>query len=384
MKIKKSHIVLIGIFLTVILLQLVRCTAGEINQPTGKLKCYVNLAIPGGAKFSPVVLSATEDSTVVARVFYVDKNRDIQVLQRKCDAWEFVGPQGMALTGVDGNFLSGAVEGPDGRLWVLADYSKPSNPVRAEHIFLYCYEDGNWKIKGPKDGYHSGMMENKGLYFLGGNEPVMLSYDYDPDRKQDIANLVSLKEEEWASLPVQDFIRAHVNKVLWQNKVLWRNNTDAWMFDRSKINPDILQVFQICGPKNEDIHGPWNLGVLKQNTSVLGVAISGERKIALVFIADEKEFAHLYIPVTKESYQVSELPFQFNHLQTIEWSPKGVLWAVDSLDSHHLQVFRLNDRIWEKRYEATQPAGDGSIGDVRMFFRLDGEPIVVWENLFIM
>ncbi len=61
-------------------------------------KEYLNLTLPGKSQFTPIVLSATPEKAVVARVAYVDGKRDVQVLEGAGDRWDFVGRQGRALT----------------------------------------------------------------------------------------------------------------------------------------------------------------------------------------------------------------------------------------------------------------------------------------------
>jgi len=129
----------------------------------GTIKNYFNLSIPGGAEFAPFVLATSEKQTIVARVASAYGKRDIQVLIGHGDDWEFLGRNGDAVTGVDGNFLQDAKQGPDGRLWVLANYTSPSNPDRGNNHFLYCYEKRHLEAGRPATGAPEREMCRTGL-----------------------------------------------------------------------------------------------------------------------------------------------------------------------------------------------------------------------------
>jgi len=188
-------------------------------------KNYLNLSLPRGSRFTPIVLTASERKAIVARVAEVDGKREIQVLEGHGDKWDFVGKQGRAVTGVDGNFLIDAKQGPDGRLWVLAGYTPPSNPDRGFSNYLYCFENDRWKLAGPQKGQPSDFFGTDfGVHFLGGAEPVrhFVAGKEIPDPRQN-HNLMRLDENRFVPLPAQDLVRKH------HGTMVWRKN-DAWYF----------------------------------------------------------------------------------------------------------------------------------------------------------
>ena len=54
-------------------------------------KSYLGLTLPGRSLFTPMVISATPQKMIVARVAEVDDRRDVQILEGGGEHWDFVG-----------------------------------------------------------------------------------------------------------------------------------------------------------------------------------------------------------------------------------------------------------------------------------------------------
>src|SRR5260370_1434763 len=136
-------------------------------------KNYLNLSLPRGSRFTPIVLTASERKAIVARVAEVDGKREIQVLEGHGDKWDFVGKQGRAVTGVDGNFLIDAKQGPDEPLMLLTADTPPANPDRGFSNYLYCFENDRWKLACPQKGQPSDFFGTDFVvHFLGAAQTI--------------------------------------------------------------------------------------------------------------------------------------------------------------------------------------------------------------------
>jgi hypothetical protein len=345
----------------------------EANQTAGAMKTYLNLALPGGAEFSPIVLGETEGRVIVARVYTVGSRREIQVLAGKEGRWEFVGRNGGAITGVvDGNFLKGARRGPDGRLWALAGYTPPSNPQRGFRDYLYRFEDGNWKLMGPEDGQPAGTISDGGLHFLG-TQPVHLFCE-------DQYFLLGLEGEKWIPLAAQNLIRGGFCDVCWRKD-------DAWLFRlRADGGQSILEAYWLKGPREQDITGPLRLETWAGRVFCWNLAVSADGTIAMFGTVGDlnnhkDQFGRVYRQRGDGAFDASDLPFPptpANIPHCVNWSPRRVLFAVTRTDSRSFVVHRYENDHWVASGDVSQPRF--FVHDLKLFFRDDGEPIVVWED----
>lgn len=351
--------------------------AAEMEEQKVKTKDYINLSLPGGSYFTPIVISASGQDTVVARVYHVKNKREIQVLQRNGNEWKYLGDQGEAITGQDGNFLKDAIKGPDGRLWILAAYTRPSNPHRGDTVFLYCYENNKWVLKGPPDGYPSGSMGDQGLNFLGGAEPVHLFYGYDVEKQMVVPHYLGLKSNSWYPLPVQKLLRSTQGGV-------HTGKNDTWVIGSPEGNESTLEAIHIRGPENKDVDIPVNLDKTDKEKTISSIAVSPKGEIVVFFADGDNHFGRRYHPRSTKVYDVLDLappPSPETIMVDYAFAPDGALWAVAE-DLYRLEVYRFVTDKWEMKYKTTQPSDEGAIGSPRLYFRSDNEPIVTWENHF--
>lgn len=378
----------------------------RLPQKKDTFKNYLNISLPGLSCFSPFVLVASDQEAVVARVSFVDGNRDIQVLIGHGEHWDYLGPQGRALTGVDGNFLRDAKQGPDGRLWILAGYTPPSNQQRGGKDYLYCLEKDEWRIAGPPRGAPGADFAEKGLYFLGSNEPVHLfaATSNENQEARVLVHFVRLEGGDWVPLPAQDLLRKHHEK-----GIMTSRKNDAWWFVPSVTDGRTeLIAYWLKGPRAADIFGPIHLGSWNSKLFLPTIAVSETGDIAVqgwetprqnMNLNDATSFGRLFRAQGGGRFAETELPALTSELDNsagsserratkshgrtidrLEWSPKGELFGLHRIDEQHIAVFILTATGWKMRGEARQPVASGIIYEPRLFIRSNGEPIVVWED----
>ena len=350
-----------------------RVTRPDQDEVVGKEKTYFNLALPGGALFCPVVMSATDKGAMVARVYHVGSRREIQVLEQREGRWEFVGRNGSAISGLDGNFLAGAQRGWDGRSWVLAAYTEPSNPSLGERHILYGLENGAWKVMGPPQGQRTHLLlSDDGLHLLG-TQPVHPFRDL-------ACHFVGLDGDRWVPLAAE----THLSET--DKQIVWRKD-DAWLFRQRRDGLQLtLVAYWLKGPRKADITGPIRVGSWDNEVFLLDFAVSGDRTVAVFGrLRDPNnhtgQFLRLIRLLPDRAIETGDLPFPPIPGQTpslFDWSPRGVLFAVTMRNVRTIVVHRFENRRWIECGEVSQPRYQ--IFDPHLFFRDDGQPIVVWRD----
>jgi hypothetical protein len=350
------------------------------------VKQFLNLSLPGESVSSPVVLNASGDGATVARVARVRKMCDIQVLRRVAGTWTFLGDRGEALTGFDGTGLADAIEGPDGRLWAMACYTPFSNPQIGWKCFLYCFENGGWRIAGPEQGYPAGDWNDDGLHFLGSDEPVHHFWRSMPGvQGHGEEFLTQLRGHLWSELPVQELLRRTGGTIAWRRK-------DAWLIACQKSEDETLvTAYQLTGPDENDVRGPYPLFSAKHRQNVQDATVSENNTLA-VFLREEGRGVRPRSPVAcmvqldqAEIPKPVPVPFPPHWRDRWEarlaWNPQGeLLLSMVQSDTHRVRVYVLRNGRWVQVAEATQPAEAGRIIDHRLYVKPDGSPVVTWEE----
>lgn len=368
-------------------IELIKQRTARMSIQPQTTKKYLNLELPGRTQFAPIVLAATPEKAIVARVADVDGKRDIQVLQGSGEHWDFLGEQGRALTGEDGNFLTDAQQGPDGRLWVLVRYTPPSNPKKGWWAFLYCYEIGRWSMADPPEGHVATALSNHGLVFLASSDPVHhQSFFNKKDRTalKDIQQLLQWHDGTWRSHPAERLL----NEDGW---LAWTAG-EAWTIGTlSRGGKTVVHGHRITGARSADITGPHPLLTLDGSYELRHVDLSRDHRLAMMFkeVAEpdrpekDKPYVGWIIDVTRpDKPTVEPLPAPpASWLDHLCWSPKGELVATDC-DPSHFRVFALRDGKWTTVGEASQERAQGFIFRPRLTFRSDGVPMMTWRDFF--
>ena len=358
-----------------------------VKRPVGKE--YLNLRLPDRlTEFRPIVLSATRDKTIVARVAYVGGRRDVQVLEHSGGNWRFLGKRGRALTETDGNFLNDARQGPDSRLWVLVSYTRPSNPAKGNRALLYCYENGAWRLAEPPSGHRANEINDLGLLFIGGNEPVHYHVLFNRQAKGagGLPQLMQWHDGKWRTHPAEKVLRENQGELLW-------NSREAWLIcSRQSNGRTAFRGYRFRGPRPENIAGPFPLVQLDGLYDLWKADLSDRHRIALLLKQSGKgqtqesldraylgQVVNVGNPEKPVVEPLAGPPVRFaDHLC---WSPKGELICTDCGPSS-VRVFVLRGEKWTKIAEASQDHSEGRVFSPALTFRSDGTPIVTWEDFF--
>ena len=338
----------------------------EAAKLRGKIKKYVNFSLPGGAKFCPIVVQTDEGETIVARVAFVDGKRDIQVLRRSDESWSPLGQKGQALTGVGGNFLTDAVFGPDGRAWVLAEYSVPSNPERGGKCYLYCYRDGAWTLRCV--GQVGTAAWGSGLHFLGGHDPVRIFCDGAGGLQ-----ILRLEGRNWVSVPVKNALQKLIPTKGWYPEVSKTGKSTWFIWKETTGRQSVLKALCVKWTGKSDILAPVKLESWDKRISLKSAAASAEGTIA-VLIDERWRISDVGRRYRRDGdkYVTSALPSlgKRTENEVLKWSPKGVLYAAwcPRGNTQRLELVRLDEKAWVKVATVSQPKKDGAIFGPRIFF----------------
>lgn len=352
-------------------------------EPPLKIKQFLNISLPAGSQFTPVILSASSNRTIAARVCLVDGRRDIQVLQQAGADWKPLGTNGNGITGVDGNFLSDAVIGPDRRLWVLAAYTRPSNRERGETHYLYVYDGTRWELTGPENGHPSGSMGDRGLSFLG-NALTHHFVGYDMEKKCNKPYLLYLDRTEWKPVAAQSLLRQQTGDLV-------RVGSNAWYFVcTEKAGATVVNAYVITGVAEKDIFGPVQLVEAPGTGYVFKrFAVSPDGNAAIILQTSERDNPRWFCCLVRgigeagksNLESVPHPPIKY-YPTTLMWSPQGELAITDLPVGNTVAVHVLRDNQWMKIAEASQPVQAGHISNHRLSFTTEGVPILTWEDFF--
>ena len=363
-------------------LRLSHARHADVARPP-ETKQFLNLSLPAGSKSPPLILSASSNRTLVARVCSVVGRRDIQVLENQGGPWKPLGANGDGITGVDGNFLVDATVGPDGRLWVLAAYTRPSNSERGDTHYLYVFDGKRWRLAGPEKGHPSGSMADLGLGFLG-KTLIHHFVGYDLEQKRDKPYLLYLNDTKWEPVAAQSLLRQREGQLVW-------TGSNAWYFSCSEQGGSTLvNAYAINGVAEKDVSGPQAL-VEAPGTGYAfrRFALSQKGDVAVILqTADDDNpawFCCLVRGIGKTSKnEVVKLPpppIKY-YTTTLMWSPTGELTLTDLPINNSVAVHALRNNTWSKIAEASQALDAGHIFGHRLSFTTEGVPILTWEDFF--
>ena len=363
-------------------LQLSQARHARVELPP-KAKQFLNISLPVGSQFTPLILSASSNQTIVARVCIVDGRRDIQVIENSGGEWKPVGMNGDGITGVDGNFLEGATTGPDGRVWIMAAYTRPSNNERGETHYLYVYDGTRWKLAGPGKGYPSGTMGDFGINFLG-NTLVHHFLGYDRETKRNKPYWLYLDDTEWKPVSAQSLLRRQEGDLVW-------TGSNAYYFVCSERDGrTAVNAYTINGFTEKDVSGPYPVAVAPGTEFVFRkFAVSQDGNAAVILKSSEQDnprwFCCLVRGIGKGSNRdvlmLPPPPIKY-YPTTLMWSPVGYLAITDLPLDNTVTIYVLRDSQWTKMAEASQPLEAGRIFNHSLSFTAEGVPILTWQDFF--
>lgn len=231
--------------------------ASQCSSAYTPTKQYLNLTLPSNSVFSPIPLFSRGERVLV-RVAYVNGLQDIQVLkQNDSGLWDPVGTTGQALTGNDGTFLSDAFMTSDGKIWVLAYYTFPSNSDLGGMFLLYHFDNEKWILTTlvemePARRRHI-LYWDSGLHFFDTNQPFHIFCDTTAGFQ-----FHRISQGKWEAVSSQSTIQNLISKGYTAN--VCKRANDCWVIwtDTEKKQTS-LRALKISGPDRDEFVGPVTL-----------------------------------------------------------------------------------------------------------------------------
>lgn len=350
-------------------------------------KQYLNITLPSES-VSPIPLFSPRERILV-RVAYVNGLRDAQVLkQNDSGLWEPVGTTGQALTGNDGTFLSDAFMTSDGKIWVLAYYTFPSNSDLGGMFLLYYFDNEKWILTTPLEKEparrHHFLDWDSGLHFFDTNQPFHIFYDTTAGFQ-----FHRISQGKWEAVSSQSTIQNFISKCFTTN--VCKRANDSWVIwtDTDKEQTS-LRALKINGPDRDDLVGPvtldsWNHEVLIVTTSVS----PNDGVFALLY--DRKKnstFGRQYAKGRQNEYDSKQLPLPSTRrveIEDLRFSPEGdqyAAWRLDRRKQQEIQLAKFKDGKWGAVSKMVQPKSEGLIFGSKIFCPPNSAPVIVWEDFF--
>ena len=354
---------------------------------------FLNIVIPGRSRFTPFLLAADETSAIIARVTYVEGRRDIQVLDIRQDSWKYVGNKGEALTGRDGAFLHGASRGPDGRLWILATFSGLWEPGGENRGFIYMFDNDTWQVYGSENGHVASSASSGKLMFLGSDEPALYQRMHDKSTRTPGDTTESVKiwrNGRWELHPIERLAKENVGTFAWnvESKSAW------YITARFELGHTIVSGYSVHGAMADDIKGPHVLLRQKGSFVISEASLSSDEQIALLLRRrDDSGDVDFSLPYYGSILNVAnpnnagatQLPSPSRNergsynVEDFSWSPKNEL-THDVRTSDGVEVYAYRNSNWSKiARSAIETGGRRVVSDIRLGYRKDGLPIVLWS-----
>jgi hypothetical protein len=343
--------------------------------------------LPSNSEFSPILLFFRGERILV-RVAYVKGLQDIQVLKQNDKGWwEPVGTTGQALTGNDGTFLIDAFITSDGKIWVLAYYTFPSNSDLGGMFLLYHFDDEKWILSAPLEmkqaRRHTFLDWDSGLHFFDTNEPFHIFYD-----TMSGFQFHRVSQGKWEAVSSQSTIQNFISKGY--TNVCKRAN-DSWVIwmDTDKEQTS-LRALKINGPDRDELFGPVTLDSWNHKVFNVTTAVSPNDGI-FAFLYDDKKnsyFGRQYAKGRQNEYDSKKLPLpstRRGEIEDLRFSPEGDLyaaWQLDRRKQQEIQLAKFKDGKWGVVSKMVQRKSEGLIFRPKIFFPPDSAPVIVWEDFF--
>lgn len=373
------------------LLTLQQYTASKLK---GKQRNYIGLSLPSGSQFAPIVTTTASGSPAIARVVPGPSGSDIEVLSEDGQSWALLGKNGNAVTGnAKGyTFLSDFRRGPDDALWLMATFTFPNRDT------LFRYDGREWKIVGPADG----LQESWGMWSAG----IVFGKDKRPfcvkNRQKEGLFVAKLQDNVWAEATIPkhildikppdivdvDDLQGFAKSNIFLHTKCVTTDGAVWLFwDWSGQEETRISALRIAGTTESDYFGPVDLLSLGSKRIIQSQAVSADEHIALNITDGNYQDGRVYLITstdgwkTVQTQKTTELQGD-TEFDDLRWSPRGDLYACRVSDDNLVELLHLQDQTWTVKASHRQPEESGRVFDARIFFGKDGDPVVVWEDLF--
>ena len=343
-------------------------TSARTCAGADELKRFLNLDAPKTALNSPFVWTQNNKVTL-AGLYWRNGQRDVSVLRYDGNAWKPVGSNGLAVTGVGGNFLVDVALDANGTPWLLTYYTKPSNSDRANRFFLYALKDGKWTVMGPPNGHKADGISGGSLFFLNGKTPVLFYQTWSRRIQNYEHRVYILRMGVWEKSTFGTII-GRDSLVQFEGSRIYviRHNIDDWSIHELSA----LDVSTLPAPIHRfKVDAEWRVGgVLLRN-----------RDAFVLKLYDDQSAIHLRLyEKSGDGMRSRDIEPPDEHLleSMIGWTPTGDL-CVATNDLQTVRAYILQrDNTWKLVGTAHEPTG-ATIFDPALAFGPDGKPVVTWE-----
>ena len=362
--------------------------AGQSSSAYPPTKQYLNITLPSNSAFSPILLFSRGERILV-RVACVNRLRDIQVLkQNESGLWEPVGTTGHALTGNDGNFLSDAFMTSDGKIWVLAHYTFPSNSDLGGMFLLYHFDNEKWILTTPLEVEPARRRHivywDSGLHFFDTNQPFHIFCDTTAGFQ-----FHRISQGKWEAVSSQSTIQNLMSKGYYAN--VCKRANDSWVIwtDTDKKQTS-LRALKINGPDRDEFVGPVTLDSWNHEVFIFNTAVSPNDGVFTLPYDRKKNssFGRQYAKGRQNEYDSKQLPLPSTRrveIEDLRFSPEGDLyaaWRLDTRRQQEIQLAKFKDGKWGVISKMVQPKSEGLIFGSKIFFPPNSAPVIVWVDFF--
>jgi hypothetical protein len=334
-----------------------------------RLKAFLNVSAPQTALNAPVVFTLN-GKTVLVGLYYREAGRDVSAMVLDEKQWQPLGENGLAITGVGGNFLSGIATDKDGNPWILTYYTRPSNADRADRFFLYTLRENRWTMVGPPNGLKAEYSGDEAIHLRGGTTPILTYRSYDRTSKSYRQRIFELQSGAWEETVIDPPIPpgSMITTCDHRGFVVRAEDGQILMIDVADLerNSGAMPRYQIEFPL----------------THRLSQVYFGPDETLTIVGRDANSSRMLFRYSKPKDGTISDriqLPDD-NEFIGAHWDDIGRLFVATN-DSETVRVYRWDASSWTLTSTANEPSG--AVLFSPSFTMLDnGTPVVTWEAFF--
>ncbi|WP_286762478.1 MULTISPECIES: hypothetical protein [Rhodopirellula] len=334
-----------------------------------RLKTFLNVSAPQTALNAPAVFTLN-GKTVLVGLYFREAGRDVSAMVLDEKQWQPLGENGLAITGVGGNFLSGIATDKDGNPWVLTYYTHPSNPDRADRFFLYTLRDNRWARVGPPNGLKAEYSGDAAIHLRGGTKPVLTYRSYDRTSQSYRHRIFKLQSDAWEETLIDSPIPpgSMITTCDHRGFVVRAEDGQILMTDVADLerNSGAMPRYQIEFPLKHTLDqvyfGP------DETLAIVGRDANSRR---ILFRYSEPKDGTISDRI--------QLPDESEFIGA-NWDESGRLFIATN-DSETVKVYRWGVSTWTLTSTANEPSG-GVLFSPSFTMLENGMPVVTWEAFF--
>lgn len=341
---------------------------------------YLNITLPAQTASAPILLSMGKD-TILVRVANVNGKSEIQVLTRSKDGkWLPLGDKGNALTGNNGVSLIDAKVDSDGKLWVLAFYTEPSNKLLGGQHLIYSYKNGNWVNENYTEMHQSTSLSwDSGLHFLPNKTLCHIYYD-----RLLGFQFKHLSKGQRQPVPLEEVFNKMIGPNSNSPQASNINNASWLIWTSYEDKTTKLKAVKITGTEASDISGPYILNSWDNKVTLVKSDVSAQGRIAVCLFdySYSKEYIQQYAENPQGKYIGKDLQLSRKRTEIgqLKYSPQGQLYVASILSDQNIFLDRYQDLRWQPVNSFNQKINRMQIINPEIYF-IDNKAIVIWQDL---